>query len=41
MRHALRQPNCSTSNALSGRHTVVAKPPNNVTCVIGARDCDP
>src|SRR3569832_989561 len=36
-RHALRQPSDSARNALSGQHTVEAKPPNSVRLVIGVR----
>src|SRR5262245_59937004 len=37
IRLALRQPKVSARNALSGQHTVEAKPPNSVRLVIGAR----
>ena len=37
MKQALRQPICSIMKALSGQHTVLAKPPNSVRLVIGPR----
>ena len=37
MKHAARQPACSIMKALSGQHTVLAKPPNSVRLVIGVR----